>query len=60
MESRREMELFWKQHSSTASLVEMFLDSNADEIAREEKPEILSFLPDYNEKRVLELGAGIG
>lgn len=51
---------FWKEHSIQASLQEMMLDSNAEELNKEELPEILSLLPDFSGKRVIELGAGIG
>eukprot|EP00118_Oscarella_pearsei_P012632 m.94560 g.94560 ORF g.94560 m.94560 type:complete len:496 (+) comp36822_c0_seq8:519-2006(+) len=60
MDVRQQMESFWVEHSTDASLEEMFLDSNAEEITVHEVPEISSFLPDYRNKRVLELGAGIG
>ncbi|KAF8696103.1 hypothetical protein HU200_036993 [Digitaria exilis] len=38
----------------------MMLDSRAAELDREERPEVLSLLPSYEGKSVLELGAGIG
>ncbi|XP_065840487.1 uncharacterized protein [Oscarella lobularis] len=51
---------FWEMHSSQASMEKMFLDSHAKEIESVEKPELLSFLPNFDGKRILELGAGIG
>ena len=36
------------------------LDSNAEELGKEEIPEVLSMLPDTSGMDVLELGAGIG
>jgi phosphoethanolamine N-methyltransferase len=51
---------FWTEHSSDATVEEMFLDSRGKEISEIEQPEILSMLPNYEGKRVLELGAGIG
>uniref|UniRef100_V9KTI7 phosphoethanolamine N-methyltransferase n=1 Tax=Callorhinchus milii TaxID=7868 RepID=V9KTI7_CALMI len=51
---------YWKQHSQEATVEEMMLDSCAKIIAREERPEILSMLPDVDGRDVLELGAGIG
>ncbi|XP_050257073.1 phosphoethanolamine N-methyltransferase 1 isoform X2 [Quercus robur] len=38
----------------------MMLDSKAFELDKEERPEVLSLLPPYEGKSVLELGAGIG
>nr|XP_034917409.1 phosphoethanolamine N-methyltransferase 1-like [Populus alba] len=38
----------------------MMRDSKASELDKEERPEILSLLPPYEGKTVLELGAGIG
>ncbi|XP_070197643.1 uncharacterized protein [Littorina saxatilis] len=51
---------YWKEHTGQSSLVEMMLDSGAEELNKEELPEILSYLPDFTGKRVIELGAGIG
>ena len=42
------------------NLQEMLLDSNAEEISDNELPEILSILPSFKSKKLLELGAGIG
>lgn len=36
------------------------LDSNAQVLTAEEQNEIISYLPDYENKEILELGAGIG
>jgi SAM-dependent methyltransferase len=38
----------------------MMLDSRASDLDKEERPEVLSLLPPYEGKSVLELGAGIG
>ncbi|MBA0828330.1 hypothetical protein Goarm_013013 [Gossypium armourianum] len=38
----------------------MMLDSKAADIDKEERPEVLSLLPPYEGKTILELGAGIG
>lgn len=51
---------FWKEHSQQATVQEMMLDSNAQELTEQELPEILSLLPDVTGKDILELGAGIG
>ena len=59
-DERNVMSSFWKEHSANATVEEMFLDSTGREIAEIEQPEILCMLPDYQGKRILELGAGIG
>lgn len=51
---------YWKEHIGQSTVKEMMLDSNAEELHLEEHPEILSYLPDFTGKRVIELGAGIG
>ncbi|XP_078458513.1 uncharacterized protein LOC144937136 isoform X1 [Lampetra fluviatilis] len=58
--SREEMTKFWKEHSQEATLEQMMLDSKASTLAEEEKPEILSLLPNLDGTDILELGAGIG
>eukprot|EP00118_Oscarella_pearsei_P012631 m.94537 g.94537 ORF g.94537 m.94537 type:complete len:377 (+) comp36822_c0_seq4:1543-2673(+) len=60
MAARRQMESYWAEHSMEASVEAMLLDNKGKEIATEEMPEIISFLPDFRNERVLELGAGIG
>lgn len=59
-EDRQKMKEYWVKHSQFASIQEMLLDSNAQEISDNELPEILSILPSFKSKRILELGAGIG
>lgn len=59
-EVRDRMKDYWIKHSQLASIQEMLLDSNAEEISDQEMPEILSMLPSFKGKKVLELGAGIG
>ena len=52
---------FWEDISRLGSSVEqMVLCSDAEKINQREVPEVLSLLPDYAGKDVLELGAGIG
>ncbi|XP_052010897.1 uncharacterized protein LOC127663378 isoform X2 [Xyrauchen texanus] len=51
---------FWKEHSKFATVEEMMLDSNAQELTQHELPEILSMLPCLAGIDMLELGAGIG
>ncbi|XP_062379835.1 phosphoethanolamine methyltransferase isoform X2 [Sardina pilchardus] len=57
---RQTMTEFWKEHSHEATVQEMMLDSNAQELTEHELPEILSLLPSVADKDILELGAGIG
>jgi len=54
------MESYWQHHAKEATVEEMMLDSNAEELGKEEIPEILSMIPDNAGMDVLELGAGIG
>jgi len=54
------MKDYWIKHSVQASIQEMLLDSNAEEISDSEMPEIISILPSFKSKILLELGAGIG
>ncbi|XP_057204825.1 phosphoethanolamine methyltransferase isoform X2 [Triplophysa rosa] len=57
---RNTMTEFWKEHSKLATVEEMMLDSNAQQLTQHELPEILSMLPCLAGTHVLELGAGIG
>ncbi|XP_051506125.1 uncharacterized protein LOC127413219 [Myxocyprinus asiaticus] len=57
---RNTMTEFWKEHSKFATVEEMMLDSNAQELTQHEVPELLSMLPCLAGSDVLELGAGIG
>ncbi|XP_060742483.1 phosphoethanolamine methyltransferase isoform X2 [Tachysurus vachellii] len=54
------MHAFWKAHSQNATVEEMMLDSNAQQLSMQELPEILEILPNLDGIDVLELGAGIG
>ncbi|XP_057465353.1 phosphomethylethanolamine N-methyltransferase-like [Actinidia eriantha] len=51
---------YWIEHSADLSVEAMMLDSKAMDLDKEERPEVLSLLPPYEGKSVLELGAGIG
>nr|BAC57960.1 phosphoethanolamine N-methyltransferase [Tripolium pannonicum subsp. tripolium] len=51
---------YWVEHSVDLTVESMMLDSMASDLDKEERPEVLSLLPSYEGKRVLELGAGIG
>ncbi|KAK4324178.1 hypothetical protein Pmani_005181 [Petrolisthes manimaculis] len=52
------MKSYWQVYSPT--LESMMLSHDATYLAENEQNEILSYLPHYQGKRVLELGAGIG
>ncbi|XP_074583787.1 phosphoethanolamine N-methyltransferase 2-like isoform X1 [Curcuma longa] len=51
---------YWMEHSEDLTVEAMMLDSHASELDKEERPEVLSLLPSYKGKSVLEIGAGIG
>ncbi|KAF3785384.1 Phosphoethanolamine N-methyltransferase 3 [Nymphaea thermarum] len=51
---------YWMEHSSDLTVEAMMLDSKAADLDKEERPEVLSLLPKFEQKDVLELGAGIG
>ncbi|XP_050216695.1 phosphomethylethanolamine N-methyltransferase isoform X3 [Mercurialis annua] len=48
------------EHSADLTVEAMMLDSKASDLDKEERPEVLSLLPSYEGKSVLEFGAGIG
>lgn len=57
----REMQKsYWMEHSADLTVEAMMLDSKASDLDKEERPEVLSLLPPYEGKSVIELGAGIG
>ncbi|KAG6745769.1 hypothetical protein POTOM_050276 [Populus tomentosa] len=60
VEERDIQKKYWMDNTSDLSVNAMMLDSKASELDKEERPEILSLLPPYEGKTVLELGAGIG
>ncbi|KAJ6687759.1 PHOSPHOETHANOLAMINE N-METHYLTRANSFERASE 1 [Salix koriyanagi] len=60
VEEREIQKKYWMDNISDLSVNAMMLDSKASELDKEERPEILSLLPPYEGKTVLELGAGIG
>ncbi|KAK9278167.1 hypothetical protein L1049_027727 [Liquidambar formosana] len=51
---------YWMEHSVDLTVEAMMLDSKAADLDKEERPEVLSLLPPFEGKTVLELGAGIG
>jgi len=60
VEERHAQKSYWEEHSKDLTVEAMMLDSRAADLDKEERPEILSLLPPYEGKSVLELGAGIG
>ncbi|KAL2461789.1 Phosphoethanolamine N-methyltransferase 1 [Abeliophyllum distichum] len=59
-EEREVQKRYWIEHSVDLTVEAMMLDSKASDLDKEERPEVLSLLPPYDGKSVLELGAGIG
>ncbi|XP_010533969.1 PREDICTED: phosphomethylethanolamine N-methyltransferase [Tarenaya hassleriana] len=59
-EEREIQKSYWMEHSADLTVEAMMLDSRAADLDKEERPEVLSLLPPYEGKSVLELGAGIG
>ncbi|KAL6609559.1 hypothetical protein ACP70R_039528 [Stipagrostis hirtigluma subsp. patula] len=57
---RKVQKSYWEEHSRDLTVEAMMLDSRAADLDKEERPEVLSLLPPYKGKSVLELGAGIG
>ncbi|PNX74120.1 phosphoethanolamine N-methyltransferase [Trifolium pratense] len=60
MDEREVQKSYWIQHCADLSVEAMMLDSKASDLDKEERPEVLSLLPSYEGKSVIELGAGIG
>jgi hypothetical protein len=55
------MRKFWEEVSTQGSSIkQMVLCSDAEKLNQHEVSEVLSLLPDFAGKDVLELGAGIG
>lgn len=59
-QEREVQKKYWMEHSADLTVEAMMLDSKASDLDKEERPEVLSLLPPYEGKSVLELGAGIG
>ncbi|KAG6625392.1 hypothetical protein CIPAW_16G093100 [Carya illinoinensis] len=59
-QEREIQKCYWIENSADLSVEAMMLDSKASDLDKEERPEVLSLLPPYEGKTVLELGAGIG
>ncbi|XP_071812074.1 uncharacterized protein [Apostichopus japonicus] len=58
--TRQEMKSFWSGFKKDPSVKEMLLDTDASNMDAEELSEVLSLLPEWKGKRILELGGGIG
>ncbi|XP_076949787.1 phosphoethanolamine N-methyltransferase 1-like [Bidens hawaiensis] len=59
-EEREVQKNYWIEHTAELTVEAMMLDSMASDLDKQERPEVLSLLPPYEGKSVLELGAGIG
>ncbi|KAE8676143.1 Phosphoethanolamine N-methyltransferase [Hibiscus syriacus] len=59
-DERKVQKSYWIEHSVDLTVEAMMLDSKAADLDKEERPEVLSLLPSYEGKSILELGAGIG
>ncbi|KAL5231978.1 hypothetical protein ABZP36_030754 [Zizania latifolia] len=57
---RKAQRSYWEEHSKDLTVEAMMLDSRAADLDKEERPEVMSVLPYFTGKSVLELGAGIG
>ncbi|CAN4100295.1 unnamed protein product [Withania somnifera] len=51
---------YWIEKTAELNFEAMMLDSEASDLNKEDGNEVLSLLPDYEGKSVLELGAGVG
>ncbi|XP_031738143.1 phosphomethylethanolamine N-methyltransferase isoform X2 [Cucumis sativus] len=60
MEERERQKKYWIEHSSDLTMESMMVDSDSHELDSEETAEVISLLPPYEGKTVVELGAGIG
>ncbi|KAF0694852.1 Aste57867_14292 [Aphanomyces stellatus] len=59
-ETRECMKAYWVEHSTDSTVETMMLDTNAKILTELETPEILSKMPSYKDKDVLEMASGIG
>ncbi|KMZ62579.1 Phosphoethanolamine N-methyltransferase [Zostera marina] len=60
LEERNVQKNYWIEHSKDLTVEAMMLDSRASDLDKEERPEVISLLPCFKGKSILELGAGIG
>ncbi|CAO2197995.1 unnamed protein product [Urochloa humidicola] len=60
VEERKAHRSYWEERSRDLSAEAMKLDSRAADLDKADVPEVLSLLPSYEGKSVLELGAGTG
>ncbi|KFM27020.1 Phosphoethanolamine N-methyltransferase [Auxenochlorella protothecoides] len=59
-QEREAQKSYWAEHSSNATVESMMLDSQAADIDKLERPEVLKLLGSVDGLDVVELGAGIG
>ncbi|KAK9830089.1 hypothetical protein WJX72_009725 [[Myrmecia] bisecta] len=59
-EERQLQKSYWTENSQEATVEAMMLDSMASVIDLQERPEVMGMLGVVEEKRIMELGAGIG
>ena len=57
---RNTYKTFWDRYSDTPSNEAMLLNKNADELEEHDRADILATLPDFTDKDVVDIGAGIG
>jgi hypothetical protein len=60
-EERTIQRTYWCEHSKKGATMEnMMLDSSASKLDQIDRPEVMSIVPPFEGKRVLELASGIG
>lgn len=59
-EERDRQKKYWIEHSTDLTIESMMVNSDSHELDFEETAEVISLLPPYEGKTVVELGAGIG
>uniref|UniRef100_A0AC34G070 Methyltransferase domain-containing protein n=1 Tax=Panagrolaimus sp. ES5 TaxID=591445 RepID=A0AC34G070_9BILA len=57
---RNTYKMFWDRYSDKPSNEAMLLNKNADELEELDRKDILATLPDFTDKDVVDIGAGIG
>jgi phosphoethanolamine N-methyltransferase len=57
---RNTYKIFWDRYSDKPSNEAMLLNKNADELEELDRADILASLPDFTDKDVVDIGAGIG
>uniref|UniRef100_A0AC35EQT8 Methyltransferase type 11 domain-containing protein n=1 Tax=Panagrolaimus sp. PS1159 TaxID=55785 RepID=A0AC35EQT8_9BILA len=57
---RNTYKMFWDRYSDMPGNEAMLLNKNADELEEYDRKDILASLPDFTDKDVVDIGAGIG